>query len=156
MELIFREAEKQDVHIYYLWANDDQVRNNSFSNEKIIYENHVKWFDHKINSTTCLLLIFFLEDSFHPVGQVRFENVSEKESIIGISIDVNYRGMGFAQTLLHEATAYFHEKFPQNKITAYIKKENITSLKSFLSVNFANPEECTYCGVASIKLSKYD
>ncbi|MDR6786136.1 ribosomal-protein-alanine N-acetyltransferase [Pedobacter africanus] len=156
MRLRFRKAGREDVTLYYEWANENEVRKNSYSQEAIPYENHVRWFEAKIESPSSLLLLFFVEDSGQPVGQVRFENEANLESIIGISIDKNYRGMGLAPELLTLSTSYFHDVFPENKITAYIKKENISSIKSFRSAGFKNETECQYFGIKSIKLSKYD
>ena len=45
MECYLREAIIEDIDILCKWANDPLVRQNSFSTEKIRYEDHVKWFN---------------------------------------------------------------------------------------------------------------
>jgi hypothetical protein len=47
-KLIFRRAKKEDCELIYKWANDPEVRKNSFSGAAITVENHQKWFESKL------------------------------------------------------------------------------------------------------------
>ena len=48
-KIFLRQVDEKDCDLIYNWANDEYVRKNSFSNEKIIYEDHIKWFNKKID-----------------------------------------------------------------------------------------------------------
>lgn len=118
--------------LYFNWANDDLVRSQSFYSDLIDLENHTNWFLNKIKDEKSLLYLF--EINQQPVGQVRIE-VDSYFSIIGISIDKNYRGKGLGVKMLINATS---EYFKSNKlpIFAYIKLNNIASSKIFESAGF--------------------
>lgn len=150
--LKFRKANINDVDLYFSWANDQEVRNNSYRSETISFESHVKWFEKKLSSPQTLLLVF--EDHFNqPVGQVRIENIKDY-SIIGISIDKNHRGKGYAVEILKQSAAYYFSLYPKNYIIAYIKKDNFVSYKSFISAGYEFIDEVIESGVLSYKLIK--
>jgi len=61
------------------------------------------------------------------------------ESIVSIGIflfDMNYRGLGLGSTLVWASVHLFHDYTGEEWFSAGMKKENIPSLKSFLSCGF--------------------
>lgn len=132
--LHFRFATPNDVDLYYKWANDPLVRNNSYNKVLISYENHVKWFMEHINSPSYFFYLF-LNSNNYPIGQVRITNY-EGEAIIGISIDELARGKGYGSEMFIKACKDFLAKNPQKQIIAYIKKENIPTYKSIQKAGF--------------------
>jgi RimJ/RimL family protein N-acetyltransferase len=130
----FRNVKKEDIDLYFDWANDETTRSNSFSSEKISYETHCEWFLKKIEDRNTMMLVFENEKD-HAIGQVRIEK-KQNENVIGISIDKNFRGKGFASVMIDLACEEFFKKYNSNTITAYIKKENTGSLRSFQKANF--------------------
>ena len=135
-QLHFRFAKNEDVDLYFDWANDEIVRQNSFKQEPINYENHVKWFHSKVDSNSSYLYLF-LNMNNEAVGQVRIEKSSE-ETIIGISIDKNHRGKSLGVEMLQQASSNFFETNPREIINAYIKQENIASYMIFQKAGFRN------------------
>ncbi|MCW3083821.1 MAG: UDP-2,4-diacetamido-2,4, 6-trideoxy-beta-L-altropyranose hydrolase [Bacteroidetes bacterium] len=150
--LHFRFATEEDTDLYYKWANDPSVRANSFSQEKVIYEDHVRWFRLKLTSENCFFYLFS-NDRDEPVGQVRIDK-SGAEIVIGISIDEAFRGKSLAVEMLKKATGNYLQKFPEASITAYIKVENTSSLNSFRKAGFTNEENVEVQGCKSYKLYK--
>lgn len=130
-ELKYRKAKKDDAEILFNWANELVVRNASFNPDLIIWEKHIAWFNTKLKDKNVLILIFTVKDI--PAGQVRIEIVNE--AIIGISIDSAFRGYKLAPTMLKMAC---HEFWKENELSVYafIKKDNIASVKSFEKVGF--------------------
>lgn len=156
IELKFRCATLSDADLYYNWANDPEVRKNSYQSEIISYSDHLHWFGKKLDDPNCLLLVFYDENTFIEIGQVRFSLLNEYECIIGISIDKKYRGGGLACDVLKTATEHYHVLHPEVKLIAYIKKANLASKKSFMKAGFINFEETEYMNEASYKTTKYD
>ncbi|MDF2438595.1 MAG: Acyl-CoA N-acyltransferase [Bacteroidota bacterium] len=150
-ELHFRFAREEDLDLYFRWANDPVVRQNSYSINQVIYENHVKWFKEKILNPDYYFYLF-LNASEHPVGQVRI--VKGDETIIGISIDENFRGQALGSKMLEIACEDFLSKNPASTIVAYIKKENAPSLFAFRKAGFRNEELVIEQGSESYKLYK--
>jgi len=151
MKINIKTATLADADLYYQWANDDLVRQNSYEQSKISYDDHVAWFKRKLQSTDCFFYLFEAENK--PVGQVRIENRSE-EIVIGISIDPNYRGKGLGPILLEMAIEEYFKKFPKARICAYIKETNAASYAIFKKANFKNDEFVMVNGIKSIKLCK--
>jgi RimJ/RimL family protein N-acetyltransferase len=147
----FRSADKGDVDLYFNWANDEEVRKNSFSTDKVIYENHVKWFNSKLDLENYHFYLFQNEENI-PVGQVRI--VQGPETIIGISIDKNFRGKSLGAEMLKQACTDFLLKNTSEIIAAYIKIENKASYSIFKKAGFRNEEIVMEQGFKSYKLYK--
>ena len=48
-KLHFRFANMNDIELYYNWANDKLVRENSYNQNSISLDEHTKWFQSKLN-----------------------------------------------------------------------------------------------------------
>lgn len=148
--LNFREASLDDCDLVYSWINDPLVRQNSYNSDKISFEDHKSWFSKKILNPDSLYLIFSFNNV--PCGQVRIDKNSE--NIIGILINENFRGKSLASDMLVLAVEYFKKKYPDEIVTAYIKFDNLPSLKSFQKAGFNITEEKEINGSKSYILTK--
>ena len=133
--LSFRKADQADMMLYFEWANDADVRKQSYHTGSISLEEHKEWFLKKINDSNSLMLLFENEAKI-PVGQVRFQKENEKVYVIGISLAKEFRGKGLAGTVLLMASDHFFTIFPEYIIYAYIKKTNAESVRSFAKAGF--------------------
>lgn len=124
--LNFREANIDDLQLYFDWANDEAVRENSYNPAKIDLESHSRWFSAKVDDKSCLLLIFQNEENKN-VGQIRIQKQDNQESIIGVSVDFEFRGKGYAKEMLQLASDYFLVLNPDFVINAFIKINNLNS-----------------------------
>jgi UDP-2,4-diacetamido-2,4,6-trideoxy-beta-L-altropyranose hydrolase len=124
-----REVEKKDCDLLFEWANNEDVRKNAISKEPIVLENHIKWFNSKINSLSNK--IFILEFNDTPIGQIRYDKQDEGW-LIDYSVDFKYRGLGFGKMLIEKTLSFFKEQ----KIKASVKKENIASENVFRTLKF--------------------
>jgi RimJ/RimL family protein N-acetyltransferase len=148
-QLVFRMASENDVMQYFEWANDEDVRKNSFSEEKISLEHHKEWFTQKLKTNNCFLYLFLLNDE--PVGQVRIEDV-DGENSIDISIDKKQRGKKLGVQMLRLATSSFFENASVSNVYSYIKKDNVSSLITFKKVGFEIVSSIHVKGVPTYKL----
>lgn len=130
-------ATADDVQLYYVWVNDPATRQQSFNSEPISWEDHVAWFSRKLTDPNVLLLVFVVQgESGDPVGQVRFEKQPDGEAIIGVSVDASFRGKGLASWLIQAAVQTYQEDWGDVPITAYIKPENVASVRAFERAGF--------------------
>lgn len=150
-KLTFRFAGLKDVDLYYNWANEPSVRENSYNQNEIKYEDHVNWFTKKLNSVNCKFYVFF-DSKDEPVGQVRIEKGDEV--VIGISVDPKHRGKNYASQMLILATNDYLNKDTSAIIYAYIKLDNKASYKSFKNAGFIDQGEVIVSGYESYKLYK--
>ena len=145
-----RVSTSSDIDLYYEWANDELVRQNSFQQDEIQYEDHVLWFNSKIEDPNFLFLVFFNQDK-SAIGQVRI-NKDLEEVIIGISVDNNYRGFGYSFKMLNLACQYYFKNYSENEIFAYIKLENIASITTFKKAGFLQIQFVSVKNIESVKL----
>jgi RimJ/RimL family protein N-acetyltransferase len=149
-----RKANENDVMLYFDWTNDDEVRKQSFNSNVIAFENHEKWFHKKISDSDCLMLVF--EDAQQtPIGQVRFEK-DEKEqiSVIGVSLDKNFRGKRLSGKIIELASGYFFKENPDYTIQAYIKAGNKGSIGAFHKAGFSFEKYLDYQGIETVLYTK--
>jgi RimJ/RimL family protein N-acetyltransferase len=136
--------------IYYNWTNDAEVRNYSYNSNPVNLETHTAWFQRKIQDPNVLMLIF-ANSRNELIGQARIESINE-ESIIGVSVDVNHRGKGYASRIIELTSAKFYE-MKKKSISAYIKVENIASIKAFEEAGYGNKMLVNIQGNESLKLT---
>jgi UDP-2,4-diacetamido-2,4,6-trideoxy-beta-L-altropyranose hydrolase len=103
--LQLRPATTADEALLLRWANDPQVRTNSFSPEPIAPVEHQRWFQAGLTDANRLLLIA-CDAQGCPLGQIRFELQPSahaqgfNEALIDLSLDRCARGQGLAAELL--------------------------------------------------------
>lgn len=147
--LSIRKLDEKDKQITFEWTNDPVTRRNSFNSEPILFDQHSKWFNSKFNDK--FAYYFVCEVDSKPAGLVRFDyDHSEQAFIIGISIDVKYRGRKLAITFLKKTCNKFIE-FSNKPIIAYIKEDNIASVKAFENAGFKLKSEVIIHGNESFK-----
>ena len=145
-----RKATIDDLGLYFNWANDDDVREQSFNTSKIEFEDHKGWFENRIKDRDCFMLILENDNNL-PIGQVRFQNHRQNhKSVISISIDKKYRGLGYAPKMLEQACDLFFQTFPGFTIEAYIKETNKASVNSFVNTGFQYSKSLEHHGSNSV------
>ena len=110
------------------------MRKNSFSTEKIPYENHVEWFKRLLEREDCKQYIYYVDDV--AVGQVRVAMENDKAEI-GYSICNTARGKGYAKKMLQLLREQLKKDVPEVKtLVAKVKPENVASQKAFLGTGY--------------------
>ncbi|MCD4744451.1 MAG: UDP-2,4-diacetamido-2,4,6-trideoxy-beta-L-altropyranose hydrolase [Desulfobacteraceae bacterium] len=135
-EIKLREAEKADCELLWHWVNDPKVRESSFNSCIISWEEHVEWFEAKLQDFESY--IFIAEDEKRtPLGQIRFE-VSNFIANISYSVQRDYRGLGFGETILRIGIQKLVD-FIKQLITfqGKVRIENIVSQRIFEKVGFS-------------------
>lgn len=145
----FRKATINDTKIIFELSADSETRKNSFNTAKINYDDHVKWFGSKINDSKHCFLLFFENETL--IGLVRISEESETLATIGVTIDSNQRGKGYASELIKTASDYYKQYNPSKTIQALIKKENQKSIKSFEKAGYLYHSEIVVNDFPSVK-----
>lgn len=146
-----RLVNEDDVKLIYEWNNDPVTRANSHNTAKIEYADHEKWFAERIINEKLDFLLFSYNKI--PCGSVRIER-KENENVIGIAIAPQFRGKKLATVILNKAGEYFYAKHGRKEIAAYIKKQNLPSIKSFERAGYKILSEGEYCGDRGYRLIK--
>lgn len=128
-----RRATSDDYILLFQWLNDSEVRKNSFSQEIVKLENHIKWFQSKLKDDKNNIFIV-MKDKIE-VGQIRVE-IDNDVGTISYSIDSNYRGQGIGTEILN----LIKLEFEDIKLIGYVKKDNIASIKVFEKAGYKKVE----------------
>ncbi len=141
--LSLRKPTIEDMEIYFSWANDPVVREQSYNSSVIDLESHKQWFESVIKNEAYFMCICQNAEGEN-VGQVRIQKNEYKESLISISIDSKHRGKGYAKKILTLATDLFLKSNHGYLINAYIKEENLSSKFAFENAGFNYVEMIEY------------
>ena len=132
MEIKLRAVAKEDRAILFEWANDPLTRKMSFRQEPIGWDEHLKWFEKALRGEGFELLVAEIKigKGWTPAGRVIFKPDGE----IGITLGGEFRGRRLARPILQAALEGVRGKY--GEIVAYIKPQNIASLKAFEAAGF--------------------
>ena len=124
-----RRAVESDCRVLWEWANEPDVRAQSFSSEPIPWERHVRWFEVRLQDAKCVL--FIGEDmSGTPIGQVRFD-IAQERATISVSLSATSRGRGLGPVLIKRTGEALGNLAPVEFIDAYVKPDNLASVRAF-------------------------
>ncbi|MCB0745702.1 MAG: GNAT family N-acetyltransferase, partial [Ignavibacteriae bacterium] len=128
--MTIRTAIEDDLVLFYKWANEETTRSMSFNEAPITLDEHTKWFKEQLRSREDILLVFEVDNI--PAGNVRFN----REGVIGISLDKAFRSKNLGVILIKEGIKFIQSNTELKEITAFIKKENIPSIRVFEKTGF--------------------
>ena len=126
-KITFRKVKASDINLLFNWANDEEVRKQSFSTGKIDFETHKIWFQNKLKNKNSIMYIAEIDNT--PFSLIRFDKEND-HAVIGILLDKNWRGKSLSVPVLKKATELFQQKNPL-PVYAYIKETNTPSIKAF-------------------------
>lgn len=139
-EFVIKLATIEDMKDIFDLSNDELVRANSFKQEKILWENHQKWFKNKINDENSLF--FLIKDlKNNLISQIRLDKTSAVEGDISISISSQFRGKGYGAKVLKAVSEKIILEQDAKTINAYVKKENVASQIIFEKAGYVLKEK---------------
>lgn len=131
-----------DMDLIYQWVNEIECRKNSFQTDKIPYEEHVKWFQSKLESSHCDMFLCYKDGL--PIGQIRLDYDGE-QAYISYSVAKEERGKGYGTLLLRLVEQRMQKEVGKVSILlAKVKKENIASQKKFEQLGYKKTGKESY------------
>ena len=145
--LTLRRAELRDEALLLKWANDPDVRANSFSHDLISADDHHCWFEQGLLNPNRLMLIAVTHDGC-PVGQIRFDRSPATgpggvdEALIGLSLDQCSRGCGLSAPLVRLGLQVMQQRWGQSThAVAEVLSSNDASNACFERCGFMSDAE---------------
>jgi UDP-2,4-diacetamido-2,4,6-trideoxy-beta-L-altropyranose hydrolase len=129
-----KRVSQEDIELLYKWTNDPNVRSMSVNAEPVLWENHVNWFNKNFVNPNTWMFIF--SDKEIPVGVIRFDH-NNGTYTLSYSVASEFRNMGYGKRMVGLGI----QKIDKGIILAYVKPENISSVKIFLSQGFTQMED---------------
>lgn len=133
-DLSLRQANQEDIELFYFWANDPLVRQNSFNQKPIAWDEHTYWFKAKLESSLCQIWVMQTSSGL-PIGQVRFD-IDKKVANISYSLDPIARKRGWGVKLVQLGIEKISTLTNINIIQGKVKYDNHGSSKIFNQLGF--------------------
>lgn len=132
--LNLREALKEDCRDLWIWRNHPDVRRSSFNERPILWHEHKKWFNAKIQDRDIKIYVATFKKS--KVGVIRF-GVKKNDVLVSVNLNPEFFGRGLGTKIIKLGTEKFMKETKIHRpIFAEIKKENIASFKAFLKAGY--------------------
>ncbi len=139
-QLFVRKVNSDDLETCFIWANDVDVRLQSYNQNQINLPEHVTWFNNLLSDPDSYFYILEIEGN--PVAQIRF-HVTGEEAVLSYLADKSIRFKGLGTSILSVGIEKFIQDYSQPvKIIGFVKKSNIPSQRSFEKMSFVK-EECS-------------
>ena len=140
--LELRPAMSTDEALLLRWANDPQVRTNSYSPKPIAQADHHCWFQAGLTDPNRLHLIA-KDPTGCPLGQIRFDRQPNgpphlsKEALIDVSLDHCARSLGLASDLVHMGLQAMEKRWGSGtEAVAEVLAGNAASQATFSKAGF--------------------
>jgi UDP-2,4-diacetamido-2,4,6-trideoxy-beta-L-altropyranose hydrolase len=148
--LTLRDVTERDRELIWQWANDEETRKASYFQANISWDDHVRWFDSVQRQQNHKFYI--VSNGYEkPVGQIRFA-IDGKEAIVSFSVALEFRRSGYGKEILIKAAKKLFNETTIDQILAYVKSENMLSLRVFQKAGFCQLEDITFSEVKSCKM----
>ena len=142
-----RPAASADEALLLHWANDPQVRANSFTMETISSHDHHHWFHQGLSDSNRLLLIASTAEGC-PIGQIRFDRQFtgthglSSEAKLTLSLDRSARGQRLASELVRLGLQAMYQRWGSGvDAVAEVLSTNTSSNACFSRVGFIRESE---------------
>jgi len=147
-ELTLRPVQASDSRLIWEWANDPTTRALSFSSEPIPWEQHVAWFTARLADHQCRFYIV-LDANAVPVGQIRYQMEGE-DAIVSVNLAPDQRGRGYGSQVIRLGSQIVFASTAVNLIHAYVKPDNLASIRAFTKAGFANKGTVEVQGIQAL------
>lgn len=134
-----RTADISHEKLLFDWANEEEVRKNSFSTDEIIWEDHRAWYQKLLTDKSRKLYVFYRDGE--PIGMIRYD-ITDACARISYSIAKNFRHRGYGRTMVNQAEKMLQIENPQIQlITAEVKPDNTASMRIFEGLGYQKSKE---------------
>ena len=129
-----RLAKDSDAKSLFDWRNNPNIRAASEQTKPLIWEDHIKWLTHTLQSDT--QHVFIGEQDGLPIGVVRF-SVEHDHALVSIALAPGKQGKGYGKSLLALGMA----QIGSMPIRARIRSDNVASRTCFAACGFVETSE---------------
>lgn len=123
-DVMLRRAEVGDAETMYAWQSDPETRRFARNPDVPSWEGHVAWLNGKLDDEDCVFAI--VEQDAKPAGLIRLDREGG-DAEVSIVIAQDRRGQGLGKAAL----ALARRLLPRDRLTAFVKPENLASKRLF-------------------------
>lgn len=143
-QLALRPLRKEDCELLFSWANDPAVRGASFYSDRILWEDHQRWFALKLDDPQSVIYIGET-CSGDPIGQVRFQ-LDRDRAALSVVVAPKFRRTGWGRELIAFSIRLLARTRFVHRVDAFVKPENAASIRLFESAGFCRTDDAQVAG----------
>jgi RimJ/RimL family protein N-acetyltransferase len=147
-EIRLRPASESDCRMVWEWANDPAVRAVSFTSDPIPWASHMRWFGGRLQDPACHYRII-QDRQGGAIGQIRFDQ-SGPEATVSVGLDRGVRGGGLGAAGIVCGTEDLFGRSPVSLVHAYVKPDNLASVRAFEAAGFTCAGPTTVRGQSAL------
>ena len=134
-KISLRLAKITDEALLMQWRNRPEIIALGSSQRPVNAVEHAEWFVRTLKSESrCLFIVLF---NNLPIGQIRFEIGQCNHAEISVFLLNEYTGKGLGVKVIVDGCKLAFDAFPvAGCIIAFVRENNITSLRAFLKAGF--------------------
>lgn len=149
--LELRPSMKEDARMIFEWANQPATRRASFDAAPISWDNHVQWFETRLNDPHTLM--FVVMQNGQAIGLIRFQQQANlKEATVSIQLDDSFQGSGLGPRIIQMGCSRCFLEWPVEQVRAEIRTDNVASLRAFVKAGFQDQQLTTVKGCPAYRL----
>ena len=148
--LRLRPVTEADAELLWGWANDSDTRAASFTSDPIPWQTHLAWLRSQLADERARLYLG-LDGERLPIGIVRF-GPDDGDVAISITVAPSARGRGYGTTLISLGCEALLAERPATHVHAYIRPDNVASLRAFRDAGFARRDDVVIHGQQAIHM----
>lgn len=123
--MILRRAEFRDAELLYEWRRADEAEP-WYEGERVDRDQHIGWVYDRVENP--LVHMWIAEEDGVPIGQARIDSNDE----ISFSIDESWRGQGYGERLVRQAT----RSIRADRMKANVDAANEAGLRTLLAAGY--------------------
>jgi RimJ/RimL family protein N-acetyltransferase len=131
--LTLKKAQPDDAKFVYDLRFSTDVIQASLSSMTPTFEEHLNWWNKKVNTGNHHLLLAF--DGDNKIGYLRYD-ITELNAEVSIALDPSLRGKGIGRQILQLGEEWLKENTDVTRIGAKVLQNNSKSLQMFKSQSF--------------------
>ena len=142
--LILRRVRPDDAGQLFEWVNDLLTRRNSLHSNPISFDDHMDWFNKKLDTSDATL--FILELDGVPCGHIRYELEELNDILLSFLVAPSFRGMGMGQKLIELSRNEVFSHWTGRRIKAVALIENLASSRILQKTGFVCESQEVFSG----------
>ena len=123
----------EDCDILLQWRNDPVTRSMSRNQDEVSADQHRRWFAQALDNPDMILLMGIKDGQ--RIGLIRFDQQEDRWET-SINLNPAERGKGLGKTLLRQGMEHFWSVYPMQRLSAWVRAENLVSRKIFEACGF--------------------
>lgn len=133
-EIKIRPATIDDVEIVFKWRNDPFIVARASSQRLVQWDEHQEWFRKSVGAHN--RRIFIVQNSYQPIGQVRFDRLNESQCTISVYLLQEFTGKGVGIRVICDACDLIFNIWPLKEIIACVRLDNLRAYSAFIKAGF--------------------